>query len=290
MRVSSAVECRWSIIVPYFNEHDFIAQTIASALALEGGPHRLILVDNGSTDGTSALCRQLLAMQSKLDVRYVFEPRPGPVHALHAGFAEVDTPFVSLWNADTFYPADYLDKAEALLAEPGVVAAMATGFDCSHDAPYAVWERWRSWAISRLFPRQAHTGTYGQNFRTEVLRAAGGPHSEAWPYVLDDHELMQRVFKFGEARHAPDFWCITSSRRAPTGAVRWTLVERLLYHATPFAAKDWFFYDFLGPRFAERGMVSANLRQRNWEDVPVPAAAEFELPGLALTEPLVPAE
>jgi hypothetical protein len=46
--------------------------------------------------------------------------------------------------------------------------------------------------------------------------------------------------------------------------VRWTLGERLLYHATPYAAKDWFFYRFLAPRLSRRGMRDTVLRQRQW--------------------------
>jgi glycosyltransferase involved in cell wall biosynthesis len=272
----TAAPCRWSIIIPYYNEERFIARTILSALGLEGGPHRLILVNNGSSDASPAMCRSLLRGQDRLDVVYLDEARPGPVHALHTGFAAVTTPFVSLWNADTWYPADYLLKAEALLAQPNVVAAMATGFDGSPDALYPTFERYRTWAISRLWTRQAHTGTYGHNFLTDALRAAGGPRSDAWPYVLDDHELMHRVFKFGEARHARDFWCVTSDRRNPTADVRWSLYERLIYHFTPYAAKDWFFYDWLAGRFAARGMLSANLRRRNWEEAPTPSAPLVE--------------
>ena len=82
--------------------------------------------------------------------------------------------------------------------------------------------------------------------------------------MLDDHELMQRMHKLGP---------LVLSRRFLVHAVRpprrqrpcrWTLVERLLYHVTPFRMKDWFFYDFLWRRFQLRGMGTANLRVRDW--------------------------
>jgi hypothetical protein len=46
--------------------------------------------------------------------------------------------------------------------------------------------------------------------------------------------------------------------------VRWTLGERIAYHLVPFAAKDWFFHGFLGPRFAARGQADTVLRDRAW--------------------------
>ncbi|MEO9132121.1 MAG: hypothetical protein ABI240_13040, partial [Sphingomonas sp.] len=118
--------------------------------------------------------------------------------------------------------------------------------------------------MSLMMARQTHTGTFGQCFRTDVLRAAGGPRSENWPWVLDDHELMQRVFRFGRSRYHADFWCMPSARRSRNAHVRWTLFERLVYHATPHQLKDWFFYEFLAGRFAARGMRNANLRDRDW--------------------------
>lgn len=261
-----SVACpRWSIVLPYFDEEGFIADTLRCALALQGGPVRLILVDNGSTDTTEALCRRVLAVAPGVDVVYAFEARPGPVHALHAGFALVDTPRVAFWNADTLYPPDYLLRADTILDRPGIVAAMAVGLAVPPNSWPGRWQRFRKFATSLILARQAHTGTFGQCFDAEALRAAGGPRSDDWPWVLDDHEVMQRVFKIGRSRYHPDFWCRPSSRRKTSAHVRWTLFERLMYHATPFAAKDWFFHRFLGPRFAARGMASANLRVRNWE-------------------------
>lgn len=252
-------------MLPYFNEEAFIGRTIAAAIALRGPAFRLVLVDNASTDGTEALCRQLLVRAPHIEVEHVFEAKPGPSHALKAGFDRVRTPFVSLWNADTWYPPDYLARAEAMLARPRVVAAMAIDLAHRPRSLRSVLRRYQKRIASLVMRRQAHTGTFGQCFRTEVLRAAGGPRSEAWPWVLDDHELMQRVLKLGRSRYSADFWCMPSDRRGANAHVRWTLAERLLYHLTPFQLKDWFFYDFLSPRFAARGMATANLRIRDWD-------------------------
>ena len=257
-------EPRWTIVLPYYNEEAFIGRTIEAAIALRGPAFRLVLVDNASTDATEALCRDLLARASQIEVEHVFEAQPGPSHALKAGFDRVRTPFVSFWNADTWYPADYLARAEAMLARPGVVAAMAIDLASGPLCAAGTLRRYQKRIASLVMRRQAHTGTFGQCFRADVLRAAGGPRSEAWPWVLDDHELMQRVLKLGRSAYSADFWCVPSTRRGASAHVRWTLAERLLYHVTPFRLKDWFFYRFLSRRFALRGMGTANLRIRDW--------------------------
>lgn len=266
---------RWSIVVPYYNEEAYIERTLACALALHGPSFRLILVNNASDDRSEALCRAMLA-DTSIDVTFAFETRPGPSHALEAGLAHVDTPYVALWNADTWYPDDYLQRAEALLASPGVVAAMAMDIYAPPESWYGRLTRFHRRNMGLLWPRQTHTGTYGQCFHTDVLRAAGGPRSESWPWVLDDHELMQRVFRFGRSRYHADFWCMPSARRGRNTHVRWTLFERILYHATPYALKDWFFYRFLDARFRARGMRNANLRDRDWiEESPKSATSDL---------------
>lgn len=254
----------WSVIIPFFDEAEYLPATIASLGAQTRRPDRLLLVDNASTDGSAGIARAAAAAAG-LPATHLHEPRPGKIHALETAMAHLTTPLVALADADTLYPPHYLATAERLLAQPGTVAAMAVGV--SGDPDRAAGRRWRTWrgrVIPALLPRQTHTGGYGQSFRADALRAAGGFSEAQWPYVLLDHEIMQRVLKQGRAAYHPDLWCQPSSRRADRRRVRWTLVERLLYHATPFAWKDWYFYRFLGPRLARRRLTHLNLREKSW--------------------------
>lgn len=257
-------EPAWSVVIPYYNEAGFIATPIASALAQRGTALRLILVDNRSDDGTEARARALLAERPDLEVLYLREDTPGQNHALAAGFAAVTTPYVAFWDADTSYPPHYLAEAQRLLARPDTVVAQAIDIYSDPASLRGCLRRVRMRLAHLLLARQGHTGSFGQCFRTADLRAAGGPLSPGWPFVLYDHELIHRVFKHGAGTGSFALWCQPSERRAANAHVRWTLPERLLYHLTPFAAKDWFFYRFLAERFARRRMVQANLRQRDW--------------------------
>lgn len=255
----------WSVIVPYYNELNYISGTIQSAITQQGSRFRLILVDNSSTDGTEALCRTMLGDAPDIEVVYLQEARPGHLFALDAGFRAVSTPLACFWDADTLYPPHYLAEAERLLTSGRSVAAQAIDVYCDPFSAKGWRRRLRMIATQKLLSRQGHVGSYGQCFRTETLRAVGGPMSPGWPYVLYDHELMQRIFKQGSATGSMDLWCLPSDRRGANAHVRWTLFERILYHLTPFALKDWFFYRFLATRFRQRQMMQENLRVRDWE-------------------------
>ena len=251
---------RWTFVIAYFNEEAFLGATLDSLAAQTVGPFRLVLVDNGSTDASPQIARREMP---GIEVIHLSEARPGKIFALEAAMPLIETDLVAFGDADTFYPPHYLATAAAALECPDVVAAMAT--DVPADARKARRKRRHNQIVSRLWPKQTHTGGFGQTFRTAALKAAGGYAHRYWSYVLMDHEIMERVLKQGRAVYPHDLWCIPSPRRSDRRRVRWTLAERLLYHFTPSVAKGWYFHRFLGPRLARRKATHLNLREKTWE-------------------------
>jgi glycosyltransferase involved in cell wall biosynthesis len=252
----------WTVLIPFFNERNFLDGTLAS-LAAQDTPFELILIDNGSTDGSgdvaAATCRRLGVAFTLLTER-----RPGKVNALQTGVNRTRTPFVATCDADTLYPADYLRQAELLLERDGAVAGGAyfvTPTASAEDHDLAEKRMARS---ARLFPAQCHTGGAGQVFRTDALRQVGQFDAGRWGYVLEDHEIMHRMAKLGTLAYGGDLWCAPSPRERDRESIRWTLAERILYHVTPGPARDWFFYDFLSNRLAQRRLTSDRIRERQF--------------------------
>jgi len=262
-----ALSRNWSVLIPYYNEAGFLPRTLASLLAQQLRPARLILVDNGSTDGSAALARQVMAGAEDIETLYLDEPRPGRLCALQTGLAAVDSEFVALCDADTWYPPHYLRQADRLFARsgPDVVAVIAA--DIYHPA-----RSWRGWlqrakivAASRLLTKQAHAGSCGHNLRTDAARRVGGFSTAYWPYVLGDHEFMHRLFRIGRTRYHRNLWCMPSPRRSNAATTSWTLAERLLYNLTCYSLKDWYFYRFLNTRLEKRNLTGLKLRERTWQ-------------------------
>ncbi len=261
----------WTMVIAYYNEAGYLGRTLAALTAQQHRPFRVVLVDNGSTDTSAAIATDWAAAQTGIAVTLASEPEPGQVHALAHGLRLVETDYVAIGDADTIYPPDYLARGDAAFAKgpPNMVALFAhdAGTD-PHRAGERIVRRLRDTLLIRWCRGQTYAGGYAHLYRTTALRAAGGYAAPVWPYVLKDHELVHRMAKQGAFGGDPELWCQPSDRRADRSGVRWTLAERLLYHATPFAAKDWFFYDFLAPRLAARGMKDTVLRQRAWDAPP----------------------
>lgn len=255
---------RWTVVVPVYNEEAFLPATLAS-LAAQTLPFRLVLVDNGSTDGCIPAARVQLS-KAGVDATILSEPTPGQVHALKRGIDAARTELIAICDADTHYPPGYLEQATRLFdaGGPKTVAAAAILLPERGGPVATALARLHRRLALTLLPRQNHTSGAAQCFRTDDLKAAGGYDARIWPYVLKDHELMNRVLARGRQAHSPRFWCSSSDRRADRKGVRWTLAERIAYHLTPYTMQQRFFHERLGPRFAARGQKDTVLRDRGW--------------------------
>ncbi|MBB3881087.1 glycosyltransferase family 2 protein [Sphingomonas pseudosanguinis] len=268
----------WTILIPFFNEEDYLAATIES-LAAQTRTARLILIDNGSTDASAATARATCERLG-LDHLLLTERRPGKVQALQTGLVWVHTPYVATCDADTYYPANYLEAAETLLRQDGCVVAGAYWAAADSDAAARMGPGRLILTQARALPHQCHTGGAGECFRTEVLIAAGGFDPAIWGYVLEDHEIVHRMMRYGTMRYAMDLWCAPSPRKRDRVSIRWTLFERLAYSACAPRAGDWFFYRFLGPRLARRRLMSSSIREQVHQ-----TAEPLAAPALAAAQP-----
>jgi glycosyltransferase involved in cell wall biosynthesis len=258
----------WTILIPFFNEREYLAATIAS-LAAQSLPLTLILIDNGSTDDGAAIA-QAACRAHNIDYVLLTENSPGKVAALRTGLGWVRTRWVATCDADTVYPPHYLASAGAVLERPGCVVAGAY-FIAPDATEMDRTARARGFLTgARLLPRQSHTGGAGQAFCTATLHAEGGFDGDRWNYVLEDHEIIHRMMRRGTMGYAEDLWCMPSPRDRDRASIRWTLIERLLYSVAAPLAGDWFFYSFLAARLQRRQLSSHRIRERNYHHIEGP--------------------
>ena len=101
-----------SVVMPVYNEKDTIESIIPRVLAV---PIRteLIVVDDGSTDGTRDL---LTALNQKYAFKLIFQPKNGGKGAaLRRGFQEVTGDLVVIQDADLEYsPEEFPDLIELI--------------------------------------------------------------------------------------------------------------------------------------------------------------------------------
>lgn len=91
-----------TIIVPVFNGESFLGAALESALAQDVGNVEVIVVDDGSQDGTAGIARSFPR------VRYLWQENAGPGAARNAGLAVAQGEFVAFLDADDVIPPDKL--------------------------------------------------------------------------------------------------------------------------------------------------------------------------------------
>lgn len=112
-----------SVLIPAFNEKNTIAEVVEAvrAVSMDGVRFEVVIVDDGSTDGTSEICRE--ALGDKIDV-YRRQENSGKGAAIRTGLALASGQIVLIQDADLEYsPTEYPklltpileDKADVVL-------------------------------------------------------------------------------------------------------------------------------------------------------------------------------
>ena len=115
-----------SVVMPAFNEAEFLEaalRDIVAGLAARRLEAEILVVENGSTDGTSALAERLAGELP--GVRALSLPRADYGAALKAGFLAARGDVVANFDVD-YYDLGFLDATLALLSEDGPVIVVGS--------------------------------------------------------------------------------------------------------------------------------------------------------------------
>lgn len=162
-----------SVIVPVYNAQQFVEQAVSSALA-QPETAEVVLVEDGSTDGSLRICQTLVAKDSR--VKLLRHPRGrnrGAGASRNLGILNATCEYIAFLDADDFFLPGRFDTAKRVLAaDPsldGVYEAMGMHF--YDEASRARWELLRGknqlTTMSRrvtpeeLFEAQGPIGPYG---------------------------------------------------------------------------------------------------------------------------------
>ena len=111
-----------TILVPVYNEEAVIAPALRSLLELRYPAFHVIVVDDGSTDGTFARANELAGRYGGTTVRVLRKTNGGKASALNVGIAAVSTPFVLCMDGDSRLHRDSLRFAMRHFVDPRVGA------------------------------------------------------------------------------------------------------------------------------------------------------------------------
>jgi biofilm PGA synthesis N-glycosyltransferase PgaC len=196
-----------TVIIPAYNESASIADTVRSLYEQTVKVHRIIVIDDGSTDDTGARAEAAGA-------EVIRPPRNTGSKAGAQNFAltEVESEFVMALDADTTLAPDALERLLPAFADPDVAAAC--GFVIPRHVN-TVWERGRFIEYLMAFtfykPIQDYyskplisSGCFSA-YRTDLLKRENGWSTRT---LAEDVDLTWRFYQAGrKVRFVPEAVC-----------------------------------------------------------------------------------
>lgn len=194
---------RFTVVIPAFNAARTVVSSIRSVLEQTTQDFELIVVDDGSTDGTVERAR---AFETDPRVRVFRQPNRGPSAARNTGIVNARGSYVSMLDADDLWLPEYLE-------------VMGGALDAAPEAAFAYTDAWlledatgkvrRKSAMSRQQPpktvpdpRKFFLRLLERNFiytsvtaRRSILERVGGYDESLW--TSEDWELWLRIVADG---------------------------------------------------------------------------------------------
>jgi len=105
-----------SVVIPVFNGEAFLREAVESVMAQKYSPVEIIIVDDGSTDGTAEMARSLPET-----VRYLHQSNQGPAAARNRGIEHAQGSLIAFADADDLWPEGKLElQLPYLLRDPAI--------------------------------------------------------------------------------------------------------------------------------------------------------------------------
>ena len=209
---------RVTVIIPAYNCEHSIEQCIGSVLSQTVSTKEIIVVDDGSTDGTGDILKR-----SDGDIRLIEQENKGQGAARNAGLRVAQGEFVAFLDADDYWEPEFLEKCSHFLTHhPDAVAVLTawTKIENDHrrtivppamnrmedkpDAPFIIPNFLRFWV------EQGHIQTGAIMIRHDVIRKAG--HQREDLRVSQDLEHWLLIATFGQWGFIPEPLFVSNSR------------------------------------------------------------------------------
>ncbi len=189
----------FSVVIPAHNASRTLGECLDALARQTVAPDRfeVIVVDDGSTDGTAELARRWFACHPCPTGGVITQPRTGAAAARNRGVERARAPLILFTDADCAPAPDWIEAMLPAFADAEVVGAKGTYRTCQEAlvARFVQIEYEDKYDLLATQTRIDFIDTYSAAYRREVLLANGG-FDEAIHFT-EDQELSFRLAQRG---------------------------------------------------------------------------------------------
>jgi glycosyltransferase involved in cell wall biosynthesis len=191
---SSTKGPRFSVIIPAYNAEktlSFCLKALADQ-SIPEGDYEVIVVDDGSTDGTSKIAKES-------NVKYIFQTNQGPATARNRGAREAEGDLILFTDADCVPDRNWIQEMTSPFSDPDVVAVKGTYKTRQTEwmAKFAQAEFEDRYDLLQKSPSIDMVDTYSAVFRKDIFLNMGG-FDQSFPVASnEDTDLSYRLTAAG---------------------------------------------------------------------------------------------
>ena len=201
-----------SVIIPAWNEEVGIVKTIQSVVDTAYPRLQVVVVNDGSTDGTHARIKQFIADHEEAGgsarITYLNLPNGGKARAMNRGLRQADGEIIVTIDADSVMDPAALDRMVECFSDAKVGGVAGNVVVANRNRPIG-WMQQLEYVYGFFFKRADSLfnsvyiiGGAAAAYRREVLEKMGGfDHS----IITEDIEMSTRILAHGyKTRYAAD--------------------------------------------------------------------------------------
>lgn len=185
-----------SVIIPVYNVEQYLPQCVESILAQTYPRLEIILVDDGSTDGSGRLCDALAQRDGR--IRVIHKPNGGLSDARNAGTEACNGEFVFYLDSDDYLEQDAImalvriqSESQAEIVIGNYSYTYADHEDIAQPDTGTIQKYTRKEAISLLMQGKLQTFAWGKLIRADIAKRHPFPVGK----LFEDHFWTHLVFQ-----------------------------------------------------------------------------------------------
>ena len=118
-----------SVIVPLYNKRQSIVTTLDSVLSQTYTNFEIIVVDDGSTDGSGDIVKSIQDAR----IKYYYKENGGVSSARNFGVGKTQSDLIALLDGDDLWQPEYLEEMMSLIDMTPEAALWGSGYAFQHD-------------------------------------------------------------------------------------------------------------------------------------------------------------
>ncbi len=185
-----------SVIMPCFNAENFLRESVGSVFAQSYKNVELIVVDDGSLDGSVSVVAELQARYEN-KIHFYVQSNSGPFHARNLALSHAKGEYIAFLDADDYWDNDFLFKLYETIKKKDVDLAYCgwqnIGAHAPGNVPYVPPE-YESEDMLRAFLRSCPWPIHAALVKRSLIERMGGFSVERFSAM--DYDLWLRLLAF----------------------------------------------------------------------------------------------